>query len=231
MADGTRHLAICNPTARASNECCISRPACGEITAELCHPDALANSQRCCLHSCGALSRLQHAWQSTMLPLQVTPMFATAGSLAGSAVVKRSPQRNADRLRCAACQVTACCRLCHGAACTLLSMTLNIGVSRVCCRHSGQTSSTQKGSTAGTAAATATEELVHGGVAADVLAAGSAQPQGLRNSAVRIPVSIYLRPCVSGHSLRECAGGFVGIRAGRRRRTGAVQPCSLMRKS
>lgn len=47
-------------------------------------------------------------------------MFATAGSLAGSAVVRRSPQRNADRLRCAACQVVACCRLCNGAHCTLL---------------------------------------------------------------------------------------------------------------
>lgn len=78
--------------------------------------------------------------------------------------------------------------------------TLIMSASQMCCRHSGQTSSTQKGSTAGTAAATATEELVHGGVAADALAAGSAQPQGLRNSAVRIPVSIQPRPSVSGHS-------------------------------
>jgi hypothetical protein len=70
------------------------------------------------------------------------------------------------------------------------SITLIVNLSWICCRHSGQASSTQKGSTAGAAAATATEELVHGGVAADVLAAGSAQPQGLRNSAVRIPVSI-----------------------------------------
>ena len=128
-------------------------------------------------------------------------MFATAGSLAGSAVVRRSPQRNADRLRCAACQVAACCRLCNGAHCTLLLYDIDAKVSRMRCRHSGQPSSTQKGSTAGTAAATATEELVHGGVAADVLAAGSAQPQGLRNSAVRISVSIWPRPCVSGHSL------------------------------
>ena len=75
-------------------------------------------------------------------------------------------------------------------------MTLDMDASRVCCRHSGQATSAQKGSAAGAAAATATGELVHGGAAADVLAAGSAQPQGLRNSAVRIPVSIYPRPFI-----------------------------------
>lgn len=43
-----------NFTVRAGNERCISRPACGEITAKLCHPDAIANRQGCCLHPCGA---------------------------------------------------------------------------------------------------------------------------------------------------------------------------------
>jgi hypothetical protein len=100
--------------------------------------------------------------------------------------------------------------------------TLITSESRMCCRHPGQASSTQKGSTAGTAAATATEELVHGGAAADGLLAGNAQPQGLRNSAVRIPVSIWFRPSVSGHSLGECPGSFVGIRAGLRWRTCAL---------
>jgi hypothetical protein len=82
------------------------------------------------LQSCATLMRLQigrdvaciHAVRSAgysmhghrpWFNLRSHAMFATAGSLAGSAVVRRSPQRNADRLRCAACQVAACCRLCQ----------------------------------------------------------------------------------------------------------------------